>query len=141
MATVHFDGGTPMLVKVALSPTSAENAKKNMKAELSGWDFDATVQAANDAWNKELARVEIETDNETHKEIFYTSTYHLMIAPSEFCDVDKTYRGSDGQNHADDFVTYTTVSLRATSRTAPPPLSCAPSNRFSRKAVVCLSGI
>lgn len=123
MATVHFDGGTPMLVKVALSPTSVENAKKNMKAELSGWDFDATVQAANDAWNKELARVEIETDNETHKEIFYTSMYHLMIAPSEFCDVDKTYRGSDGKNHAGDFVNYTTFSLWDTYRTAHPLMS------------------
>jgi len=123
LGTIHFDGGTPLLVKVALSPTSVENAKKNMKAELPGWDFDSTVQAANDAWNKELARVEIETDNETYKEIFYTSMYHLMIAPSEFCDVDNTYRGSDGKNHSGDFVNYTTLSLWDTYRTAHPLMS------------------
>lgn len=122
-ATVHFDGGTPLMVKVALSPTSVENAKKNMRAELPGWDFDATVQRANDDWNKELARVEIETDNEKHKEIFYTAMYHLMIAPSEYCDVDKTYRGSDGKNHAGDFVNHTTLSLWDTYRTAHPLMS------------------
>lgn len=122
-ATIHFDGGTPMIVKVALSPTSAENAKKNMRAELPGWDFDTTVQRANDEWNKELARVEIETNNEKHKEIFYTAMYHLMIAPSLFCDVDKTYRGADGKNHAGDFDNYTTFSLWDTYRAAHPLMS------------------
>lgn len=122
-ATITFDGGTPIIVKVALSPTSIENAKLNMKAELPGWDFDATVQAANDTWNKELSRVAIETNNEVHKEIFYTAMYHLMTAPSEFCDVDKSYRGADGKNHKGDFINHTTFSLWDTYRAVHPLMS------------------
>ena len=111
----------PVYMKVALSPTSMEGAAENMKAELSGWDFEATKKAADAAWNKELAKVEVTTDNARDKRIFYTSLYHTMIAPSEFCDVNGDYYGADQQMHSSEgFVNYTTFSLWDTYRAAQP---------------------
>ena len=119
------DNTKPLLVKVALSPVSIDKAKLNMQAEMAGWDFDATVKAADDAWNRELARIQIQTNDQTKKRVFYTAMYHLMTSCSKFNDVDREYRGADGKVHKADFTNYTTLSLWDTYRAAHPLMTVA----------------
>ena len=119
------DNTKPLLVKVALSPVSIDKAKLNMLAELAGWDFDAAVKQADEAWNRELARIEIQTNDQTKKRVFYTAMYHLMTSCSKFNDVDREYRGADGKVHKADFTNYTTLSLWDTYRAAHPLMTVA----------------
>lgn len=119
------DNTKPLLVKVALSPVSIDKAKLNMQAELAGWDFDAAVKQADEAWNRELARIEIQTNDRTKKRVFYTAMYHLMTSCSKFNDVDREYRGADGKVHKADFTNYTTLSLWDTYRAAHPLMTIA----------------
>lgn len=122
-ARVNFAAGNqePVYMKVALSPTSEEGAQLNMQTELSGWDFEKTIADAKAAWNKELNKVKVYTTDEASKKIFYTSLYHTLFAPSEFCDVNGDYYGADKQLHKDEgFVNYTTFSLWDTYRAAQP---------------------
>lgn len=119
------DNTKPLLVKVALSPVNIDKAKLNMQAELAGWDFDAAVKSADEAWNRELARIEIQTNDQTKKRIFYTAMYHLMTSCSKFNDVDREYRGADGKVHKADFTNYTTLSLWDTYRAAHPLMTVA----------------
>ncbi|MCH5331340.1 MAG: GH92 family glycosyl hydrolase [Alistipes sp.] len=110
-----------VMLKVALSPVSIEGAKKNLAAELPHWDFDATVAAADNAWERELGKVRIETGDETARTIFYTALYHTMIVPALLCDVDGAYRGADGEVHpSPSHDTYTIFSLWDTYRAAMP---------------------
>lgn len=122
-ARVNFAAGNqePVYMKVALSPTSEEGAQLNMQTELSGWDFEKTIADAKTAWNKELNKVKVYTTDEASKKIFYTSLYHTLFAPSEFCDVNGDYYGADKQMHkGEGFVNYTTFSLWDTYRAAQP---------------------
>lgn len=119
------DNTKPLLVKVALSPVSIDKAKLNMQAELAGWDFDAAIKQADEAWNRELARIEIQTNDQTKKRVFYTAMYHLMTSCSKFNDVDREYRGADGKVHKADFTNYTTLSLWDTYRAAHPLMTVA----------------
>lgn len=122
-ARVNFAAGNqePVYMKVALSPTSEEGAQLNMQAELSGWDFEKTIADAKAAWNKELNKVKVYTTDAASKKIFYTSLYHTLFAPSEFCDVNGDYYGADKQMHkGEGFVNYTTFSLWDTYRAAQP---------------------
>lgn len=119
------DNTKPLLVKVALSPVSIDKAKLNMHAELAGWDFDAAVKQADEAWNRELARIQIQTNDQTKKRVFYTAMYHLMTSCSKFNDVDREYRGADGKVHKADFTNYTTLSLWDTYRAAHPLMTVA----------------
>ena len=122
-ARVNFAAGNqePVYMKVALSPTSEEGAQLNMQTELSSWDFEKTIADAKAAWNKELNKVKVYTTDEASKKIFYTSLYHTLFAPSEFCDVDGDYYGADKQMHkGEGFVNYTTFSLWDTYRAAQP---------------------
>lgn len=122
-ARVNFATGNqePVYMKVALSPTSEEGAQLNMQTELNGWDFEKTIADAKAAWNKELNKVKVYTTDEASKKIFYTSLYHTLFAPSEFCDVNGDYYGADKQMHkGEGFVNYTTFSLWDTYRAAQP---------------------
>ncbi|MEN9919444.1 MAG: hypothetical protein RL662_1880 [Bacteroidota bacterium] len=122
--TVSFAGtkaGEAIYAKVALSPVSVDNAKKNMAAELAGWDFEKTKTDADASWNKELSKIVVKSDNQADLRNFYTAMYHTMIAPSVFSDVNNDYWGSDKQVHANaPFTNYTTFSLWDTYRTAQP---------------------
>lgn len=122
-ARVNLDvaAGEPVYLKVALSPTSVDNAMLNLATELPGWDFQATAEAADSAWNEQLSRVKISTPSDDTKKTFYTALYHTMIAPSEFSDVNGDYYGADKQMHkGEGFTNYTTLSLWDTYRAAHP---------------------
>ncbi len=130
-ASFSTSEGEQILVKVALSPVSVEGARSNLKAELPGWDLDAVAMAADDAWNAELSRIRIETEDESVRKIFYTALYHTMIAPSLFCDVDGSYYGADHEVHAPDGTTrYTTFSLWDTYRAAMPLMTIIHQDRL-----------
>lgn len=88
-----------ILVKVGISAVSIEGALRNLEAEVPGWDFDGVRRAATVVWEKELAKITIETNRADHKKIFYTAFYHSLVAPTLFSDVDGQYRGMDLQVH------------------------------------------
>ena len=112
--------GQPLLVKTGLSAVSIENAIGNLMSENPGWDFNSVCHQANEAWNDELGKVTINTDNADDRTVFYTALYHTMVAPSIFSDVCGEYRGADGEVHEGNFTNYTTLSLWDTYRAAHP---------------------
>ena len=91
--------GKPILVKVAISYVSVEGARKNLEAELPGWDFDKVRADAKAAWNKELSKIEVSGGTPDQTTNFYTALYHTMIQPNVFNDVDGQYKGHDGKVH------------------------------------------
>lgn len=110
-----------LLVKVALSPVSIEGARKNMQAELPGWDFERVRANAKTAWNKELSKIEASGGTEAQTTNFYTALYHTAIQPNIFQDVDGQYRGHDRKIHtAPKDSNYTVFSLWDTFRAAHP---------------------
>ena len=113
--------GDQVMVKVAISAVSEENAKMNMEAELPGWDFEATEKAAVAAWNKELSKAKVSGCDDDTKTVFYSALFHTMIVPSVFSDVNGEYRGADGLVHPSvTHTTYTTFSLWDTYRAQMP---------------------
>ncbi len=90
----NLDKSKILQVKIALSTVAVEGAKRNMKTEIPGWDFEQVKHHAQKVWNDYLSRIEIEADPK-QKEIFYTSLYHLFLQPSNIADTDGKYRGAD----------------------------------------------
>ena len=116
-------------VKVALSTVSIEGAKKNMAAELPGWDFEKTKAAVEQKWNAELSKIEVKGDEEK-KKIFYTALYHTAVVPNVNMDVDGSYRGMDNTiHHAEGFTYYSVFSLWDTYRAAHPLYTIIDSKR------------
>ena len=115
--------GRTLLVKVALSPVSEDSAVANLDRDAPGWAFDATRAAAHAAWSKALGAIDAEADPAMLKS-FYTSLYHVMLAPTLDMDVDGRYRGPDAAVHqAKGFDFYSTFSLWDTYRAEHPLLT------------------
>ena len=111
----------PILVKVAISAVSIDGARRNLAAELSGWDFNRVRSDADVAWNHQLNRIQATGGADNQLKTFYTALYHTMIAPNLFMDVDGQFRGLDAKTHqAEGFTNYTVFSLWDTFRAAHP---------------------
>ncbi|MBL7745743.1 MAG: GH92 family glycosyl hydrolase [Chitinophagaceae bacterium] len=104
--------GEQLRLRIGTSFSSPEGAKKNLAAEIGSRSFDAICKSANESWEKELARVQVQTGNEKVKRIFYTAMYHSMQHPRLFSDVDGTYpvfagnyqlKKTQGGQYYDDF--------------------------------------
>ncbi|MBS1622540.1 MAG: GH92 family glycosyl hydrolase [Bacteroidetes bacterium] len=101
--------GEPVYVKVGLSPTSIDGARRNLAAEQPGWDFEEVKEQARTTWNKELGKIEITSSDTAVLRTFYTAMYHSFISPNLFSDVDGRYRGRDLQVHEGEGGNYYTV--------------------------------
>ena len=100
-AIVSFDRqrNEPLIVKVALSVVSCDNARANMDAETSNFDFDfdAAHAAARQAWNQALGKITVEGGRREEMTNFYTALYHAQVVPNQVNDVNGDYRRHDMQ--------------------------------------------
>jgi predicted alpha-1,2-mannosidase len=122
---LHFKTapGEKLLVKVGLSTTSENGARNNIEKDVPDWDFDRVLRDADKAWEKELSKIEVETDNVEQKTTFYTALYHSLICPNLISDADGSYRGWDKKIHQDKEERYTNFSLWDTYRALHPLFS------------------
>ncbi len=118
---LEFDAkpGEQITVKTAVSGVSAAGALANLK-EIENKSFEQVRAEGKSAWNKQLAKFEMEGDQK-QKETFYTSVYHAFLHPFIFQDSDGNYRGLDKSIHkAEGFTNLTTLSLWDTYRALHP---------------------
>ena len=111
----------PIIIKIGISAVDIEGAKKNLKGEIGNQTFEEVKKTAQDFWEKQLEKIVVEDKNKDNKINFYTSMYHVSIAPNLYQDVDGRYRGMDNEIHKSvGFDYYTVFSLWDTYRAAHP---------------------
>ena len=122
-AAFEFDAstGNEINVTIGISPVDEEGAIHNWHLEIGSKSFDKVKKEAQDAWEQQLNKIVIESENKDYKTNFYTALYHTMIAPNIYQDVDGRYRGMDMKIHeTTEFDYYTVFSLWDTYRAAHP---------------------
>jgi predicted alpha-1,2-mannosidase len=111
-AGFKLNKGEKLTIRIGISFTSLDGARKNLQAEMPGFDFDKAVANSKSRWEKALGQISISTGSEQDKRIFYTSFYHAMQHPRLFNDVDGKYPRFSGNyqieqlsggNYYDDF--------------------------------------
>ena len=98
----------PLEIKVAISYTDMEGARKNFLAEAKNRDFDTMKNDAEEAWKRALNIVEVEGENKTDLVLFYTCLYHTLLDPRITADVDGRFR-LNGEEVRDTYYTNRTV--------------------------------
>ncbi|MDD6210173.1 MAG: GH92 family glycosyl hydrolase [Bacteroidales bacterium] len=122
-AALKFDKNMnePLIVKVAVSFTSLENAKNNLKSEVPGWDFDEVCLSAEKQWNQELEKIEIQGGSIDERTMFYSALYHTNLTPFTFQDSNGAFLGPDNTVFPkQDFKNYTFFTLWDTYRALHP---------------------
>jgi predicted alpha-1,2-mannosidase len=85
--------------KVGLSFVSTANAKANLTAENSAFDFAGTKNNVHNAWNTLLNKMQISGGTAAQQQLFYTSLYHVLLHPNVVSDTNGQYMGFDNAVH------------------------------------------
>lgn len=103
--------------KIGVSYVSVENARENLKAENTEWDFQKIQNQAEAKWNHYLGMIEVEGTNPDRTTQFYTHLYRSFIHPNVCSDVNGEYMGADFRVHKSRSKHYTSFSNWDTYRT------------------------
>jgi len=113
--------GKQLLAKVGISFVDSEGAKNNLLSEIADWDFDEVRKNASVAWDNELSKIAITTQDKKDRTIFYTALYHSALEPIISSDADGRYRTMDDRIEQDaNYTNYSVFSLWDTFRALHP---------------------
>jgi predicted alpha-1,2-mannosidase len=88
--------GEQILVKIAFG-LSYTIARERLQTEVPVWDFESVRNQAQDAWSKELDRIEVSGGTEKEKMLFYSCLYHSFASPHLVAQKGEQFMGLDGQ--------------------------------------------
>ena len=92
----------PVEFKYAISLISVEQAKTNLKNEISDWNFEKVKNTGEQVWTKTLNQIKVKGGTDAQRRTFYTSlyrTYERMVNINEF---GSYYSAYDHQVHKTD---------------------------------------
>ncbi|HEX4285305.1 MAG TPA: GH92 family glycosyl hydrolase [Terracidiphilus sp.] len=113
-AYAEFKPGQTILARVGTSFISIEQARDNLKREISAWDFEGVQQKLRTQWNEKLSRVEMKGATKENKTLLYTAMYHALLYPRVFSEDGRYYSAFDDTIH--DGESYTAYSIWDTFR-------------------------
>ena len=90
-AKFDIKAGDQVNMKVAISYTSIDNARNNLLAECTTWDFDAVRNETRQLWNEWLGKIEVNGGDSDQKIKFYTDLWHVLLGRHKINDVSGDY--------------------------------------------------
>lgn len=121
LTALFFFADNEVILKLAISHVSIENAWKNLEGEVGNKDFDAVADKALRVWEDRLSATKISGGTTEQRINFYTALYRSFQMPTIFNDINGEYVGFDKKTHlADGFKYYTDMSIWDTFRTTHP---------------------
>ena len=85
------EAGEEVQVKIGISYTSIENARKNLEAECNHWDFDKVRNDARQEWNQWLGKITVKGGAQETRVKFYTDLWHTLLGRHKIDDVSGDY--------------------------------------------------
>ena len=102
--------GDEIQMKVAISYTSIENARKNMQTEAKHWDFDKYKNESVAIWNEKLSKIKIKGGSDNQQTKFYTDLWHVLLGRHILNDVSGDY--PDYTQATDRYHNFSVVDLK-----------------------------
>jgi len=90
-AKYEVNAGDQLNMKIAISYTSIENARKNLAAECTTWDFDKVRKESRQVWNEWLGKIDVQGGTGAQKIKFYTDLWHVLLGRHKINDVSGDY--------------------------------------------------
>lgn len=83
--------GDQIQMKIAVSYTTITNARNNLNAECTSWDFDAVRTETQNIWNDWLGKIDVQGGTTAQKIKFYTDIWHVVAGRKKINDVSGDY--------------------------------------------------
>ena len=114
-AQYHVKAGDTIQMKVAISYTSVDNARRNLESECRHWDFDRLRRESQQQWNEMLGRIAVKGGTADQKKKFYTDLWHVLLGRHKLDDASGDYPDNTQGERRGNF----TVNLKFKIRTLP----------------------
>ena len=88
-------------VKMGISFINAEQAKRNLEADIPDWDFESLKSKGREKWNTALGKIEVKGGTEDQKTVFYTAMYRTYERMVNISEDSRYYSGYDDTIHSD----------------------------------------
>jgi len=83
--------GDEVQVKIGISYTSIENARRNLEGECQDWDFDEVRKNARREWNEWLGKIIVSGGKRDTRIKFYTDLWHVLLGRHKIDDLSGDY--------------------------------------------------
>lgn len=90
-AKYDVKAGDEIKMKIAISYTNIDNARKNLTEECTTWDFDEVRNESRQVWNEWLGKIDIQDNAADQKIKFYTDIWHVLLGRQKIDDVSGDY--------------------------------------------------
>lgn len=90
-AMYNLKAGEQVQMKIAISYTTIDNARRNLNAECTTWDFDQVRRETQNIWNDWLGKIEVQGSTTAQKIKFYTDIWHAVSGRKKINDVSGDY--------------------------------------------------
>ncbi len=87
--------------RYGISFISVEQARKNLRQEIAGWNFEKTKAQARAIWNRTLGQIQVEGGTLAQKRVFYTALYRSYERMVNISEDGQYYSAFDHQVHQD----------------------------------------
>lgn len=100
-----------ILARVGVSFVSVEQACSNAETEIPNFDFEETLQAAENAWKSKLAVIQIDAGgiNDALQTTFWSGIYRSMISPQDYTGENPLWQSTEP--YYDSYYWYVTPNL------------------------------
>lgn len=88
-------------VRYGVSYISVEQAKKNLKREIPGFELETVAEEGRRIWNGELGKIRISGGTENDRHVFYTSLYRCLERPVCVSEDGRYFSVYDNKVHDD----------------------------------------
>ncbi len=118
-ADLGMEGQEPVKIRYGLSYISTEQAEKNLKNDIPGWNAHKIAGESRKKWNDVLSRIEVEGGTHDQRVVFYTSLYRCFERMIDITEEDKYFsvwsgrveEAADTTFYTDDWVWDTYLAL------------------------------
>lgn len=83
--------GDLLNMKIGISYTTIENARKNLDAECTTWNFDDVRSSAQRIWNEWLGKIDVQGGSTDQRVKFYTDLWHVLLGRHKITDINGEY--------------------------------------------------
>jgi predicted alpha-1,2-mannosidase len=90
-ANFDVNAGDVVQMKIAVSYTSIDNARKNLNAECTSWNFDEVKNDSRNIWNEWLGKIKVEGGRADQRVKFYTDLWHVLLGRHKINDISGDY--------------------------------------------------
>lgn len=90
-AEYELNAGDQVQMKIGISYTSIENARNNLNAECTTWNFDEVRAQTQGIWNTWLSKIDVKGGESKQRVKFYTDLWHVLLGRQKITDVSGDY--------------------------------------------------